>query len=620
MRRRIAIAVIILPALLLAAPAGAQIGAPPPPPPPPPPAVPLPPLAPPPIPAAALQGIYRGDDGSAYYQRVVGNTIVGFGEHPGRDYAFVFRGERSADGASIAGTFWDVAKGSRGATAALTLAVSQGGTRLTVAGGGPLGPVTFDAIAPDAVPWPGAREAGFQETSATDLDGAFAGDDGSRTYVRETGSDAVWVTEAAAGKGVRPLWVSVFVGQRSADGGISGDWWDVPKGTREQIGLFGAASVTNQRRTFVKQLVSGSADSYDRILDPDYRVDLDEMSAAIKQAFLNKVTGFGYAVVKDGKVVRKDGGGWRRLRVGDSPRLAFGSTTENDGGSTGKLPTAALVMRALELRGKTVDQRVEPYLPASWKRGAGVQSLTFRQLLNHTAQLYYPGKTLCSNDPYDCLKQAFENGRTRPDLDPTQAAEYHNIHFTAMRLLLPFLIQKTAMKNLFATEKDTKKRNAGFSKVFRDYTVSTFANAGVTVDFKYVTGNYAWWYDFKTSKRQALPADDSYLRSGSGSLRASAREYGEFLGAIDSGKIVSSKTYAQMKSGYLGFDILGSPGKAGAGLGEYWRKNGGCGGCGSQLVVLPDHVAAFVTWNSGGNAYTPGAETILLNAWRNALD
>ena len=74
-----------------------------------------------------------------------------------------------------------------------------------------------------------------------------------------------------------------------------------------------------------------------------------------------------------------------------------------------------------------------------------------------------------------------------------------------------------------------------------------------------------------------------------------------------------------MKSGYLGFDIKGSPGKLKGGLGEVWRKNGGCGGCGSQLVVLPDHVAVYLTYNSSNNTFT-NRETILRNAYENALD
>ena len=182
--------------LALAAPAAAQIGSTPPPPPPPPPPV----LAPvdPAIAPQALQRIYRGDDGSAYYQRVVGTTVVGFGEHPGRDYAFVFRGTVSSDGKTITGTSWDVAKGSRTGAGAVAFGASNGGTRLAVASGGPLGATTYETLPAENVTWTGPRQAGFQSIFATDLDGAFDGSDGSRAYVRESNGTVVWVAEAKA--------------------------------------------------------------------------------------------------------------------------------------------------------------------------------------------------------------------------------------------------------------------------------------------------------------------------------------------------------------------------------------------------------------------------------------
>jgi hypothetical protein len=594
--------------LAAAVPAGAQVAAPP-----------APPLAPPPsIAPEALERIYRGDDGSAYYQRVVGTTVVGFGEHPGRDYAFAFHGTLSADGMTITGTSWDVAKGSRPNAGAVAFAASNGGAHLAVTSGGPIGPVAYDAVPAESVPWTGARPAGFQSISATDLDGAFDGNDASRTYVRETGGSVVWVTEAAAGSGQRPAWTSVFIGKRAANGGISGDWWDVPKGTRALSGYFGAASVSNQRKTYISQYASGGAGNWDRILEPDYRVDLDEMSATLKSAFDGRVMGYGWAIVKDGKVVREGANGQRQVRA--RTFIGFTPKTENDGGSTGKLVTAAMVVRALELRHKSVDSRVYPYLPKSWKRGVGIGTLTFRQLLDHSANLFYAGKTTCSDNPYDCLKQAFEQGRTRKIKQPASPGDYyHNIHYTAMRVVLPFLVEKSKMTKLFATEKNTKKLNAGFSKVFRDYTVTVLRNAGVTADFKYVTNDNAHWFNFATKKRYDLPADDSYLKAGSGSLRASAHEYAEFLAALDKGTIVSAKGYAAMKSGYLGFDIKGAPGKLTGGLGEYWRKNGGCGGCGSQLIVLPDHVAVYFTYNSDKNTFS-NRERILRDAYVNALD
>jgi hypothetical protein len=412
-------------------------------------------------------------------------------------------------------------------------------------------------------------------------------------------------------------------GKRQPNGSITGDYWDVTKGTRMQTGVFAATQYNGVRSFSFTQLCNGCVQSQQTRLEPDYRVDLDEMAQTIDKAFRGKVVGFGYAIVKDGQVVRKGGGGVRRYRINKKKKdLPFNAYTENDGGSTGKLTTAATLIRALTLRGKNVDALVKDYLPAKWKRGTGVSTLTFRQLLNHSAQLYYAGSTLCKDDPYDCLKQAFEKGRTRPRNPKTPKhapAEYHNIHFTAMRLLVAFVVKKSKMTNLFASEKNTEKLNEGFSKVFRDYTVDIMKGAGVNVGFTWRTSNYAWTYDWPKTLREQVD-DTSYLRSGSGSLRASAYEYGKFLAALDSGKIVAPDWYAAMKSGYMGFDLLGRAGKLTGGLGEYWRKNGACGGCGSQAIVFPDHYAAYLTYNSGGQTSTDSRESIMRNAWVNALD
>ncbi len=144
--------------------------------------------------AAELTRTYRGADGSALYTRAVGKQVVGLGEHPGSERAFVFEGTRS--GMKISGHWWDVAKGTRTRTGALELSYSAGGSRLERSGGDDLGPDSWQAKDPKTMKWPGRSEAGFQSTSATDLDGAFDGSDRSRAYVSETADDVVWVARA----------------------------------------------------------------------------------------------------------------------------------------------------------------------------------------------------------------------------------------------------------------------------------------------------------------------------------------------------------------------------------------------------------------------------------------
>ena len=213
--------------------------------PPPPPPLPPPPPAPTPVYVAdLLTRIYRGDDGGALYLRQLGSKVYGFGEHPGRDYAYVLVGSISGD--RITGSWWDVPKGKRAEKGSLELRWSQLGARIVRSGGGDLGPDVFAAIPPDGIPWPVMQAAGFQETTTSDLTGAFGGDDGSRHYVRESSSDLVWVAERAAQPGERPGWVTAFAGTRFPGGGI-GTYVDVPKGLERNSGQFGATLIGGTR-------------------------------------------------------------------------------------------------------------------------------------------------------------------------------------------------------------------------------------------------------------------------------------------------------------------------------------------------------------------------------------
>jgi hypothetical protein len=170
----------------------------------------------------AITRIYRGSDGSALYLRELDNAVYGFGEHPGKKYAYVLRGTLQGD--RISAKFWDIPKGTRTATGTVELQVSQLGGRLVRKSGSSLiGANTWEVIAPGSFPWPVKLAAGFQKFAISDLDGAFEGEDGSRHYIREFEGDVVWVAEAPAQPQTRPAWVSVFVGKRIQRYGKSGN-------------------------------------------------------------------------------------------------------------------------------------------------------------------------------------------------------------------------------------------------------------------------------------------------------------------------------------------------------------------------------------------------------------
>jgi beta-lactamase family protein len=575
-----------------------------------------------------LTQIYRGDDGGALYLRAAGTKVVGFAEHPGRNYALVFRGTRTKD--LIKGSWYDVAKGSRSTVGTIVLKIYKQGDRLVRGGGSGFGPDAFNAIAAGSFPWPGAREAGFQSRSRSDMDGAFIGrtvarePDGSRHYWRETASGAFGVAESAAKAGKRPAWVSVFFGKREAGGDVSGEYFDVPKGTESRSGHF-----VLRPRKFGREYALGLS-AADRPpttgIEADYALDFDKIADAVDKHFDKKVVGFGWAISSDGNVVRSGGGGSAYLSEGKNGfdiNQPFSSGTESPTASTTKLVTATAIMQVLAKRGMSIKSPVYPHYPDCWKLGLGMMSLTFERLLNQSSGLFRPSEKVKAEDAHLFVMKAAEAGLTGDK-------GYENMNYTHLGWLLAGLLDKPAVEASFAKHgcgKATKAYGETMD-IYGDYVIDMLADEGVAAGWNYRTGLRSLKYDFKNqSLAGVLPV--STVPNPTGGLMINASEFGEFLGRLEHGRFVNHATVKSMKDGGYGFDDLTENGGsantflASDGLGLAKRKNGGCRNdkgrsCGSQLVMLPGDVQIVALFNSGNNATSNNANG-LRNAWQTGI-
>jgi CubicO group peptidase (beta-lactamase class C family) len=564
-----------------------------------------------------LAGLYRGSDGGVLYLRAVGQKVVGFAEHPFQGYAFVLSGTRN--GSQITARWWDIPKAARASSGSITLAIapaSPGVPGLKRVGGGDFGPDTYSAIGTQGIVWPGPRPAGFQSIQANDLDGAFDGPDKSRHYVRESADGVVWVGEAQSKSGVRPAWVTVFIGARQEDGAVRGDYYDVPKGTSSKAGPFGATSVAGERRTYLSQA------NVDRggWLEPDYAVDFAAFGEAVEEAMASTAVGFGYAIAYKGKVVRTGAGGLRRIGSPGKPwdsSLPFTAITENAIDSASKAVTAMAVVRALETHGWGLDTLIGEFVPECWDVPLSVRILSFRDLLDHSAGLYYAGSQVCADNPYRCLREALEKGRTRPP-------GYHNIHYGVLRLLLAFVIEHEAMTEAFATL-DCKSHGVAlndlYSEAFRADVLDLLADAGVVGDFAYLSDVRALMYNFQDlTIPGALQDPEIWRKAGAGGLVMSAVEFVKLLAKFDAGKVVGPMMVTQMKDGRLGFDDFTSKSFRGdAGLGPYYVKNGGHTddqgrGAGTWLMILPSKIQVVLTYNSSSNPADATPRALMLKA------
>lgn len=561
-----------------------------------------------------LTRIYRGADGGALYLRALGNQVYGFGEHPGRGYAYVLSGTRSGD--EVVAKWWDVPKGTRTDRGTIRLGVSQRGARLVRKSGADLGPDAFTAIPPTGIPWPNTQVAGFQATRRNDLDGVFVGDDASRHYVREALSDTVWVAEKASQPGERPGWVTVFIGARDASRTVvSGMSVDVPKGSERLSSNFAAVLPSGKRELSLAQ--PGSRRT--RWLRPDYAVDWGAFETQIRAQLNMNVVGYSYAIARNGAILRSGAGGFRRLGI-DGGARSFTTNTMGQTASAAKTINATAIVKALHDRGLSVDTKVKPFLPKCLKLGPGLATLTFRQILGHTSGL---SRSMGCNgrDPFACLVDMIATGRTE-----SNDRAYNTYAYDLLRWLVPLVDDTAGTKQLF--ERNDCKNAGGFlhKKVSVRFVRYVFDEVLGPVGAKashFPGGDFSLNYDFSDqTKRGEAPREDFFERGGSGKLTMTAVDYVRFLTALEQGRIVPKSRVDAMKFALLGFDGVWN----GAVTEGYVWKNGGCPdfqnrgrGCATAAMIFPSGIVAYVATNSRNNGYRGNIQDVLGRAFDAAL-
>jgi Beta-lactamase len=558
--------------------------------------------------AVNIDRIYRGDDGSLVSFRQVGTKVYGFAENTQHKTATVLVG--TLNGSRIEGQWYDVPKGHREERGAFRFDIVRRSLQRT--GGDSFGPNRMTATEPGGFPWPTPPAAGYQGLSNADLDGLYTADDGARWWVRQIGSDTfVAVAEREAQLGVRPDYTTVYVGKKAGTF-VTGTFADVAKGMSAKTGAL--SFVTGPFR------VLGVLDGAQRTkkLRPQYSWDFDGFARTIDDRLgRGKVVGYSYAITLNGSVVRKGAGGYRTRGV-DGYR-PFTVDTQSSTASTVKTISAAIMLHVLHRRGISLNAKVEPYLPACWKRGPGIGELTFRHLLTHTSELEEAAGKIgvsCADDPWRCLARVIELGRTGP-----KGREYNNYNFALLRILAPFTLapeNSRAFVKAHSCTKNAEELNYGFSNTFQTYATNVFFKpAGIEDGFGKLP-NHAYLYESDDPQVKGVPAAGAMEKVGAGYMAVSAPQFVRFLAALEAGTY-GTWVRDTMKAELMGFDPGGS---FKGNLGSYYAKNGGCpsGACAAQAVVFPNGVQAYVMVNSGTAKVGSSLLRVLLDGYTAALD
>jgi hypothetical protein len=329
--------------------------------------------------------------------------------------------------------------------------------------------------------------------------------------------------------------------------------------------------------------------------------NIDSFEQGIVDAWSTNTTGFAYAIAQNGVVVRYNGFGAARTSL-DAPYTAYTAETRQGVASSTKLVTAIAIAKALEINGKTLDEKIGNYLPTNWVVLEEYRDLTFRQLLAHQTGFTSQGS----------LYANLQSMMLTPQIQPVPDV-YSNANYALCRVLLGYIYFGPE----FFEESETNNINDvitadAFLSVCREivfwpsglefWDIVAFQEWTHTTD---ATGFYPFSrsYNFAdTTTLAGIPDDNSHLTAGAGGLHISAYELAQIVIAFENNQLVSKEMVNEMKKSACGFD-----GQIDGAHGAYYHKNGGFSdnlgrGVGSIIMTFPNGIQLTMTTNCNGES------------------
>lgn len=343
-------------------------------------------------------------------------------------------------------------------------------------------------------------------------------------------------------------------------------------------------------------------------------LNLDEFAANLHAAHKDKCVGYGFAIYKDGQLVRQGAGGMARVNS-DAPGRAFDPGTRVDIASCSKLLTAITVLKELDRKGLKVTELIHKHLPKSWELHASIKTITFEELLAHKSGLKKMGET--SKEPgkaTDYLRLMMKSGIS----DPAKKFDYENANYALCRVLVPYLVDRAAMEKL---EGNQAKFDQGVADCFADTVKKdVFKPAGLSDDIAL----YTWdatpqkpetlFYDFADPKN-GVKNKSNHLDAGAGGWWVNAKELAAVCSALDRVKLLGNHPLLVLRTKELGiFQVKGQ-------YGTYYWHNGSGGSTAtakSNFMMFPDGVQMAIVVNSGNNKFADSQKDLIVKAYEDA--
>ncbi|GAB3321487.1 hypothetical protein GCM10027299_15990 [Larkinella ripae] len=201
----------------------------------------------------------------------------------------------------------------------------------------------------------------------------------------------------------------------------------------------------------------------------------DSFARALDDSLKIKKIGYGFVILEGSEVRASGRGGLKSLATDPEGEKPFTLDTKMHIASMSKtITTMAFLHLAAEKAIKTTD-RIAPYLPPAWAKGANIGQVTFRDLLTHRSGII--GLTnSCANGAYSentwsGLQQLIQKGVSTANRG---SYCYQNANFSLFRVLIPAMLGYLFTGNEFTDDQQTQR-------LYTEYVQkNVFENVGLT--------------------------------------------------------------------------------------------------------------------------------------------
>jgi len=172
----------------------------------------------------------------------------------------------------------------------------------------------------------------------------------------------------------------------------------------------------------------GLQQNVDKACDSEGCISASKFATNIRNYVDNRVAG--YVLIVGG--LSPMTGGFARSQA-NPPVTEMSADLVTNLASISKTLTAIGVLQSLAAHGLSINDRISPYLYPDWVQGPNIDTITFAQLMSHTAGFRYD----CNARPnYADVKAQIAEGVTLAD---KTTASYNNCDFAIFREMLPFM-------------------------------------------------------------------------------------------------------------------------------------------------------------------------------------